>query len=1195
MEDSYHTFVDFSDEDDIQQQELASGISSSSTIITSSSLNSISFEDKVNKLRNNIIGLYKKIKTPYGSIPILYNDWTASGKSLKNIELYLLNTVLPYYANTHTIASRTGHQSTCFRHESRQIISEILNCKINGKASVDLILFINNGTTNAINKLINALGLNTSYLLQFLSKNEEKSNDEDKKVGSNDEENKKKFLYRPIVFTSSYEHHSNLLPWRESGSLVVTIKYNHITGVDLQDLYEKLEEYSEYKIKIGAFSAASNITGILTDIESCSALLHSYGGLVFFDYAAAAPYVEINMNPNQISTRSYNNLKKIKRFETTDINDLNSLIYKDALYFSGHKFLGGPNCSSILAVKKWILPQKNEIPSDNLGGGTVFYVTNNYHRYLNNFEEREEGGTPNIISDIKMGLVMNLKRNMNINQIEKQEFEINQYVTKRLQEDSRIVLLGKDLIYENKGEENEKILNSFLPVFSFLIRCNDSFLHFHFVSVLLNDLFGIQTRGGCMCAGPFAQQLLGLTENLNDQFEQALLNKHEVLRPGFTRLTIPYWNSKAEIDYIINAIKFVADHGYKFLSNYRYNYKSGEWAHSTRLTRFPEREWLSNFSLFNYESDLTDFSLSQNDNLKNEWNSLSDTEVLKNVMENAYKELEKLDKTLFKNTPSEITSRSHFESSLGDFNHLRWFIVPEEVKAKGFSPLLIPLTVPIRPNCMIDFDSNAFFASSGTNNTNISNYAKKQSQKLVKSNGNEGRLPRFLELFSNDKERDTILEVLQANVSTALVQQSVAKSKDKSTSLQINQDYKKQNKSTKNEENSNLNSEALPVENNAMDLTCSTGSCSITRPNPLDSLPIPPPQPQLINGKVLSGPGITYWSQPSVKPTGKFFQPPKKILKLVGQAIKDWNMIEDGDRLLLGLSGGKDSLALLHTLVALQKRAPIKFEIACATVDPQTDSFNPSSLIPYLQSLNITYHYLSEPIVELAKQKLQGDSLCAFCSRFKRGLLYSCCRNFKYNKLVLAQHLDDLVESFMMSALHNGQIRTMKANYKIEAGDVRVIRPFIYVREQQTRDFSQNSKFPIINENCPACFEQPKERDRVKKLMAQEESMVPSLFFNLKKALIPFMHEDVYITMKDIVKRIENNNNNNKGSNRKLNNSNNDNKESKEETETPLKKIKLDNNEIVEDKEENILEKTLKSLQDEKCSGDFCAPCFELA
>lgn len=165
---------------------------------------------------------------------------------------------------------------------------------------------------------------------------------------------------------------------------------------------------------------------------------------------------------------------------------------------------------------------------------------------------------------------------------------------------------------------------------------------------------------------------------------------------------------------------------------------------------------------------------------------------------------------------------------------------------------------------------------------------------------------------------------------------------------------------------------------------------------------------------------------------------------------------------------------MLHVLLNLQKKSPVKFSIACATVDPQTESFDPSPLIGYVRSLQVPYHFLSEPIVELAKSKLQGDSLCSFCARFKRGLLYSCCRTNGYNKLVLAQHLDDLAESFIMSALHNGQVRTMKANYGIEAGEVNVIRPFVYVREVEARNFSVNVQLPIINENCPACFEMPK-------------------------------------------------------------------------------------------------------------------------
>lgn len=221
-------------------------------------------------------------------------------------------------------------------------------------------------------------------------------------------------------------------------------------------------------------------------------------------------------------------------------------------------------------------------------------------------------------------------------------------------------------------------------------------------------------------------------------------------------------------------------------------------------------------------------------------------------------------------------------------------------------------------------------------------------------------------------------------------------------------------------------------------------------------------------------------------------------------------MIEPGDKLLLGLSGGKDSLTLLHVLLDLQRRSPVKFELACATVDPQTPSFDPSPMKEYCAALGVTYFYLSEPIVENAKSLMEGDSLCSFCSRMKRGLLYSCCRREGYTKLVLAQHLDDLVESFFMSCYH-GQTRTMKANYQADDKEgLRVIRPLIYTRETVTKHFAYESRLPVINENCPACFEDPKERHRVKKMLAREESLYAELFANMRRTLLPLMDEGTY-------------------------------------------------------------------------------------
>ncbi len=234
-------------------------------------------------------------------------------------------------------------------------------------------------------------------------------------------------------------------------------------------------------------------------------------------------------------------------------------------------------------------------------------------------------------------------------------------------------------------------------------------------------------------------------------------------------------------------------------------------------------------------------------------------------------------------------------------------------------------------------------------------------------------------------------------------------------------------------------------------------------------------------------------------------KPSRSLLTAAGRAIGDYKMIRDGDRVLLGLSGGKDSLSLLHTLLYLQKRAPIKFELAACTVDPQSPDFDPSPLKPYLEQLGVRYFYESQPILEEAKAKMQGDSFCAYCSRMRRGILYRIARENGYTVLALAQHLDDLAETFMMSAFFGGKLRTMQAHYLNDAGDVRVIRPFVYARERQTRDFARNAGLPVISENCPACFSMPMQRYQMKQLLEQQEKEHPQLFANLLTAMRPLM------------------------------------------------------------------------------------------
>ena len=233
--------------------------------------------------------------------------------------------------------------------------------------------------------------------------------------------------------------------------------------------------------------------------------------------------------------------------------------------------------------------------------------------------------------------------------------------------------------------------------------------------------------------------------------------------------------------------------------------------------------------------------------------------------------------------------------------------------------------------------------------------------------------------------------------------------------------------------------------------------------------------------------------------------PPRSLLSATGRAIRDFDMIREGDRILLGLSGGKDSLSLLQILLDLRRRAPVRFEIAACTVDPQSEDFNPSRLIPWMSRQGIAYHYERQPIVASAQTSMSGDSFCAFCSRMRRGILYRVARENGYNVLALAQHLDDLAETLMMSMFFGGKLRTMQAHYTNDAGDVRIIRPLCYARERQTRDYSIRAGLPVIHDNCPACFAVPTQRQAMKQMLEEQEKQNPRLFASLLTAMKPLM------------------------------------------------------------------------------------------
>jgi tRNA(Ile)-lysidine synthase TilS/MesJ len=236
-------------------------------------------------------------------------------------------------------------------------------------------------------------------------------------------------------------------------------------------------------------------------------------------------------------------------------------------------------------------------------------------------------------------------------------------------------------------------------------------------------------------------------------------------------------------------------------------------------------------------------------------------------------------------------------------------------------------------------------------------------------------------------------------------------------------------------------------------------------------------------------------------------RPPKSLLRQVGRAIADFDMIRPGDRILLGVSGGKDSLSLLEVLRHLKGYAPVSFDLAVLTIDPEVPGFEPEPLTDWYNRRRVPWHYERQPIMAQASKNMDGDSFCAYCARMKRGIMYRICRDRGYNVLALAQHLDDLAESLFMSMFHGGQLRTMKAHYRNDAGDVRIIRPLVYCRERQTRDYAFAAALPVVADSCPACFQMPTRREHMKALLAREEAEHPHLFANLLRAMRPLLRE----------------------------------------------------------------------------------------
>ncbi len=469
----------------------------------------IIMEHHFSKYHHNIIGQNQTIKTPYhDSIRILYADWTASGRMYQPIEERMLKDFYPFVANTHTDTTNTGLTMTYAYDKSREIIKRHVNA-----SEQDVLISSNSGMTGVVNKFQRILGLkiHESFKEQICLSEEDK----------------------PIVFISHMEHHSNQTTWIETIADVVIIPPNDEGLVSVKNLEKLIQQYAHRKVKIAAVTSCSNVTGIMTPYLEIAELMHQYNGFCFVDFACSAPYISIDMHPNDIKG-----------------------CYLDAIYFSGHKFLGGPGTTGILIFNKELYT--NAVPDDP-GGGTVSW-TNPWgqHKYLDDIEAREDGGTPAFLQTIKVAMCLQLKEEMNVDNINKREEEILDMIWDAFESIPNLHVLA----WKHKKR---------LGVVSFYI--DD--LHYNLGVKLLNDRFGIQTRGGCSCAGTYGHYLLNVTPEKSRKITNEIDQGNLSSKPGWIRMSIHPTHTNQEIKYILDAVKQLTVHHLKWREGYVIDLEKG--------------------------------------------------------------------------------------------------------------------------------------------------------------------------------------------------------------------------------------------------------------------------------------------------------------------------------------------------------------------------------------------------------------------------------------------------------------------------------------------------------------------------------------------------------------------------------------------------------------------------------------------
>ena len=652
-----------------------------------SSTNKFTFNSPnyLNTLFTSSIGNDVTFNSPFGKKSVVYCDYTASGRGLLEIEKFISDQILPFYANIHSSCGYLAEQSSAFRNEAKAIVRRY--CDIDENNS---IIFTGQGTTGAIHKLIKLLNLKeyihfyedlktlNDIYIEFFEIKDNKNEVLDEKLkakfekinkcliskikenfrklfqvtnfcysnrwggfdcilcrmgfttetqynehekgeihqnnlkickNSNIEKSKMNFIdtieskylsnnnsnnyiyelikdyeyFLPIIFLSIHEHNSNSLSWRETGAKVIYI-------YDLKELQLNLEKYNNNYIKMGSFTAASNITGKYLDIDKYAILMHKYNGLAFFDCASGAPYLKMDMNkklPDDYrKLLGFSNIIDEKDEIIIKEEDIN-LCFKDALFFSPHKFLGGVNTPGVLLIQQRVV--RNLLIPSEPGGGVVLFVTKNSQNYVKDIELREESGTPDIIGSVRVGLSLILRERIDHAFILKKEEEINEKIYNKLKNIKNIHILSD---FDNKTPH--------IPIYSFLISFKGKLFHPNYISALLNDIFGIQSRPGCSCASTYGQFLLGIKDEDLKNIEQITCTGKEIFRPGYTRMNFPYFYPDYVIDYLLDAIIYIAKNAYKFLPLYAFKIESGRFYHRNEDTK---KKWLNDI-LFSNESKI---------------------------------------------------------------------------------------------------------------------------------------------------------------------------------------------------------------------------------------------------------------------------------------------------------------------------------------------------------------------------------------------------------------------------------------------------------------------------------------------------------------------------------------------------------------------------------------------------------------